>query len=261
MPLKAFKCSGMQNILNGFLRYRSKLKDELAHTISQNPSPQAVIVTCVDSRIVASRITQTVPGETFITRNPGSILPNYNVLNPKTPRPEEAALELACLYNKIDTMVLAGHSDCKAMNLVYDNRKNANDHKMNGKESVLKSWLMSNSGPTIQKYAELEKHDFKKPIKFNITDNYSFEAYIDPENEYENHDRFSQLNTLCQLENLKHYKFLRNLLDDKRIEPYAMWLDIYCGDVLVFSFKEKRFISLNENTYPQLAASFNAAQV
>ena len=32
-----FKCSGMQNILNGFLRYRSKLKGELLATISQNP--------------------------------------------------------------------------------------------------------------------------------------------------------------------------------------------------------------------------------
>ncbi len=62
---------------------------------------------------MASRVCQVTPGETFITRNPGSLLPNYKVLDAKTPRPEEAALELACLYNNIDTVVLAGHSDCK----------------------------------------------------------------------------------------------------------------------------------------------------
>jgi carbonic anhydrase len=117
---------------------------------------------------VASRVTQVTPGETFITRNPGSLLPNYNVLNPKTPRPEEAALELACLYNNIDTMVLAGHSDCKAMNLVYDNRHSLDKPKNSAeKESVLKSWLMSNSRPQIEKYFEAEKHSFKRPIKFN----------------------------------------------------------------------------------------------
>ena len=33
----SFKCSGMQNILNGFLRYRAKLKDELKNTIASNP--------------------------------------------------------------------------------------------------------------------------------------------------------------------------------------------------------------------------------
>lgn len=101
--------------------------------------PQAILITCVDSRIVSSRITQTNPGETFVSRNPGersfnntarnkrvlkinscinsikkgNLIPNFNVLNPKTPRPEEAALELACVYNNIDTIVLSGHSDCK----------------------------------------------------------------------------------------------------------------------------------------------------
>ena len=40
-------------------------------------------------------------------------MPNYSVLNPKTPRAEEAALELACLWNDIDTVVICGHSDCK----------------------------------------------------------------------------------------------------------------------------------------------------
>ncbi len=41
-------------------------------------------------------------------------MPNYDILNPKTPRPEQAALELACLYD-IDTIVICGHSDCKVI--------------------------------------------------------------------------------------------------------------------------------------------------
>ncbi len=33
----SFKCSGMQNILNGFLRYRARLKGELLKTLAENP--------------------------------------------------------------------------------------------------------------------------------------------------------------------------------------------------------------------------------
>ncbi len=62
---------------------------------------------------------------------------------------------------------------------------------------------------------------------------------------------------MVQLENLKHYKFIKELLDTKRMEPYAMWLDIYCGDIHVFNFKEKRYIRLNESNYDKLVSSLN----
>ena len=56
------------------------------------------------------------------------------------------------------------------MNLVYDNRHTVNKATpANEKESVLKSWLMSNSLPQIQKYFQAEKYNFKKPLTFNST--------------------------------------------------------------------------------------------
>ncbi len=45
----------------------------------------------------------------------GNLIPDYSVLDPKTPRAEEAAIELACLWNDIDTLVICGHSDCKVL--------------------------------------------------------------------------------------------------------------------------------------------------
>lgn len=250
------KCSGMQHILNGFLRYRTKLRGELLEKFkiaSINLNPQAIIITCVDSRILASRITQANPGEILISRNPGSLVPNYNVLPKNTSRPEEAALELACMYD-MDTVVVAGHADCKAMNLVHDNRNEIFKPPKTEKQSVLKSWLMSNSLPTIRKYFEFEKGNFKKSVTFSITENQNFEAFIDPENLYANNDKFSMINTLCQLENLKHYTFLRDALETKKIHVYALWLDIYNGDILVFCYKEKRYVKLTEETYERLAS-------
>lgn len=125
------------------------------------------MITCVDSRILASRITQANPGEILISRNPGNLVPNYNVLPENTSRPEEASLELACLHDNVDTIVVAGHADCKAMNLVHDNRDQLFKHPKSEKESLLKTWLMANSAPTIKKYLEFEKNSFKKSSLFS----------------------------------------------------------------------------------------------
>jgi hypothetical protein len=55
------------------------------------------------------------------------------------------------------------------MNLVYENRNEIKSgiKSKNEKESVLKTWLMSNSSETIKKYLELEKSNFKKPLNFS----------------------------------------------------------------------------------------------
>jgi carbonic anhydrase len=259
--MKSFSCSGMQNILNGFMRYRSKLRGELIkqfESVSDHPHPQNLLITCIDSRIVSTRVTQAAPGETLVNRNPGNLIPNYNLLDPKTPRTVEAVVEMACLHNNIDTVALCGHADCKAMNLVHDNRfKLKENAKLDDKKSVLKTWLMLNSTASVEKFLELEKSNFKKPLKINISKNETFEAYIDPENEYPQNDKFSMVNTLVQLENLKHYKLINNLLDDGKVNAYALWLDIYCGDVLVFNKNEKRFLKLNDDSYDKLVANTN----
>jgi carbonic anhydrase len=90
-----------------------------------------------------------------------------------------------------------------------------------------------------------------------VTDNLKFEAFIDPDNKFGPNDKFSQVNALTQLENLKYYKFLREPLDEKKINVHALWLDIYCGDVYAFSFMDKCFMKLDESTYEHLLSSVN----
>jgi hypothetical protein len=66
---------------------------------------------------------------------------------------------------------------------------------------------------------------------------------------------FLKVNTLTQLENLKRYKFIKELLDQNKIHAYALWFDIYCGDVYCFSFREKRFIKLDDESYERLISN------
>ncbi len=100
--------------------------------------PKGLIYTCVDSRVVTTRwlirsvvqvsseydqlilkrfchlrFTQAAPGDYFIVRNPGNLIPQYAMPEKLVPRSEEAAVELACHIHDVNTVVVCGHSDCK----------------------------------------------------------------------------------------------------------------------------------------------------
>jgi carbonic anhydrase len=65
---------GIGKVLNGVLKYQSSLKEELVpffREILDKPAPKTVLLTCVDSRIVASRLLQAQPGTYFLIRLPG----------------------------------------------------------------------------------------------------------------------------------------------------------------------------------------------
>ncbi len=66
--------NGMAKILKGVLKYNKSVKGELLpifREILDKPSPKSILVTCLDSRIVATRILQAEPGAYFLIRSPG----------------------------------------------------------------------------------------------------------------------------------------------------------------------------------------------
>lgn len=65
---------GIKKLLDGILTYQTSLKGELLpmfREILDKPAPKSIILTCVDSRIVASRLFRAEPGNYFMIRNPG----------------------------------------------------------------------------------------------------------------------------------------------------------------------------------------------
>ena len=87
--------------------------------VRDNPVPTAVFVTCVDSRMLPTRFTQTNVGDMFIVRNAGNMVPHSSLVSSQSTATEPAVLELACVMNSVEHIVVCGHSDCKAMNLLY----------------------------------------------------------------------------------------------------------------------------------------------
>ena len=78
--------------------------------------PAALLISCADSRIHPDVLTQTNPGEVFVTRNIGNMVPAYGDMMGGV----SAVLEFAVSALKVQHVVVCGHSDCGAMKALLD---------------------------------------------------------------------------------------------------------------------------------------------
>lgn len=73
--------------------------------------------------MIPTRYTDTHVGDMFVVRNAGNLIPHAHHFQDEYFSCEPAALELGCVVNQIRHVIVCGHSDCKAMNLLYDLRE------------------------------------------------------------------------------------------------------------------------------------------
>jgi carbonic anhydrase len=87
---------------------RSDLYERLA---TKGQSPKALMISCADSRVVPEEILRAQPGELFVCRNAGNIVPPFaQALGGVTSTVEYAVLALG-----VRDIIVCGHSDCGAM--------------------------------------------------------------------------------------------------------------------------------------------------
>ena len=109
----------LSSIVKGFKRFRKEVfpeQEELFKKLANAQSPRAMFITCADSRIVPELITQSSPGDLFVTRNVGNVVPPYGQMNGGV----STAIEYAVLALGVRHIIICGHSDCGAMKAVLD---------------------------------------------------------------------------------------------------------------------------------------------
>lgn len=104
----------MPRFAAGVVKFQNEVfpqKKELFEKLALGQSPEALFITCSDSRIETAMITQTEPGELFICRNAGNIVPPHtNHTGGMT-----ASIEFAVAALKVPHIVICGHTECGAM--------------------------------------------------------------------------------------------------------------------------------------------------
>jgi carbonic anhydrase len=105
---------GASRIIQGIQHFQERVfgpKQSLFRRLARGQSPLALFITCADSRINPNLLTQTEPGELFILRNAGNLVPPAGA----GPGGEGATIEYAVEHLHIRDIIVCGHSHCGAM--------------------------------------------------------------------------------------------------------------------------------------------------
>jgi len=112
----------MQKLVEGIHHFQEDIfssKRRLFEGLAQGQHPEVLFITCSDSRINPNLLTQTDPGELFVLRNAGNIVPPYGA----SCGGEAAAIEIAVRALGVKDVVVCGHSHCGAMTALLDQRQ------------------------------------------------------------------------------------------------------------------------------------------
>ena len=90
--------------------YRDK-RDLYSRLANEGQSPKVLIISCADSRVVPEHIMQAEPGDLFVCRNAGNIVPPFSTANGGV----SSAIEYAVVALGVRDIIVCGHSDCGAM--------------------------------------------------------------------------------------------------------------------------------------------------
>lgn len=104
----------VDKFLGGISRFQKDVYPEhqdLFEKLALGQRPEALFITCADSRIDPCLLTQTKPGELFICRVIGNIVPPY----PDAPGGVSATVEYAVGVLRVPEVIVCGHTDCGVM--------------------------------------------------------------------------------------------------------------------------------------------------
>jgi carbonic anhydrase len=203
----------MQKLIEGLHRFQSEVfstQRELFAQLAQGQSPEVLFITCSDSRINPSLITQTQPGDLFVLRNAGNIVPCYG----HGTQGEDATIEFALKGLKVKHIVVCGHSGCGAM-------KGLLEPQSLEALPAMKAWL---------KHAEA--------TRALIQGNYQHlqgDALL---------TATAQENVLVQLENLRTHPAVRERLEQRAVTLHGWVYKIATGQVFNFEPESGQFLPL-----------------
>lgn len=105
----------MPDLKQGLINFRGEVFPQHANLYRKlaqdGQQPQAMMISCADSRVMPETITQSGPGELFVCRNAGNIVPPFSNMNGGV----SSAIEYAVMALNVSNIIVCGHSDCGAM--------------------------------------------------------------------------------------------------------------------------------------------------
>jgi carbonic anhydrase len=180
---------------------------ELFAKLAGGQSPEALVVTCSDSRVDPFLLTQAQPGQLFVLRNAGNLVPKYDGFVGGV----TATIEFAVVALRVPNIIVCGHSGCGAMmGLLHpetlENMPNVED------------WLRRHAEPVREILAKAGRLEGPDELAQAV-----------------------EANVLVQLENLRTHPSVAEALATGRMALHGWVYDIASGEVRAWNEEWKQF--------------------
>jgi carbonic anhydrase len=214
----------MESLADGVKKFQSEIfaaKKNLFTRLARGQHPRAIFITCSDSRIDPCLLTQTDPGELFILRNAGNIVPSYGAQIGGT----TATIEYAVGVLGVRDVIVCGHTDCGVAKGILDPGK-AKDLPS------LQEWLLQ---------AEAVRRILQENYA-HLTGDDLLEAAI-------------RENVRVQLAHLRTHPLIAAKLRSGAVTLHGWVYSIPTGQVWTFDERRDEFVSLSKTSAKKRARS------
>ena len=206
----------MDRLLEGIKGYRTTVledQENFYETLKDGQQPHTLFITCCDSRISTSDLTQTKPGEMFVVRNVANIVPPYRETDEYVAT--TSAIEYAVTVLGVDHIIICGHSDC------------------GGCKAGLYGTATEEDLPHTKRWLTLLEEVRDKVLEM--------------EEEPGVQERMmEQANILAQLENIKTFPKIKKGLEEGSLTLHGWYFNVATGEVFQYDEEEGDFILINE---------------
>ncbi|GGV19708.1 bifunctional SulP family inorganic anion transporter/carbonic anhydrase [Streptomyces spectabilis] len=183
-----------------------RVRGELARLAREGQQPVQLFLTCADSRVVTSMITSSGPGDLFVVRNVGNLVP--------LPGAESgddsvaAAIEYAVDVLKVKSITVCGHSGCGAMQALLSSPPS-------GAQTPLKRWLRHGL-PSLERMAASSTAEPPGRIAPRLAGRAPADAV----------EQLCLTNVVQQLEHLRAHEAVARRLAEGTLELHGMYFHV-----------------------------------
>lgn len=207
----------MKKLIQGIVDFRKSLTDEsrnLFAKLALGQKPDTLFIACSDSRVVPNLFASTNPGDLFVLRNIGNLIPPAS--SSTHDNSAAAVVEFSVFSLNVSDIIVCGHSECGAMQALA-----------RGIDTLccphLEAWL---------KYGEESLNKVRNGFIINPS--------------LSDHNQISQVNVLQQMQHIASYPFIRERMAKKQLRVHGWWFDIAQADVYCYEQDLNQFVLMDE---------------
>ncbi|HWZ51953.1 MAG TPA: carbonic anhydrase [Granulicella sp.] len=215
----------MEHIIDGVLRFQREVhpnQEALFHSLALAQAPSAMFIGCSDSRIVPEMLTDQGPGELFVVRNAGNIVPPHS----GEPGGVTASIEYAVAVLGIPDIVICGHSGCGAMTAILRGAE-----KLEELPAVAR-WLH---------YADRARDSVAREFGHDHKNQHSTEA--------QKLNALVHENVLTQLDNILTHPKVAAAVEKKQLRLHGWVYDIGSGGVDTYDARVRKFVPIGGDPF------------